>query len=43
MTEVRECASHRLPGTKQTIAAAMPLLTGEFTGRGTAVAGGLGA
>lgn len=35
-------ASLELPATKAAIAAAMPMLTGEFTGRELAVAGGLG-
>ncbi len=35
-------ASLELPATKAAIAAAMPMLTGEFTGQALAVAGGLG-
>lgn len=35
-------ASLRLPEAKEAIAAAMPMLTGEFSGRELAVAGGLG-
>jgi quinol monooxygenase YgiN len=35
-------ASLQLPGTRAAIAAAMPLLTGEFTRQETQVAGGLG-
>ncbi|MPY31820.1 antibiotic biosynthesis monooxygenase [Streptomyces adustus] len=36
-------ASLRLPEAKEAIAAAMPMLTGEFTSRELIVAGGLGA
>lgn len=36
-------ASLRLPETKERIAAAMPMLTGEFTSRELTIAGGLGA
>jgi quinol monooxygenase YgiN len=36
-------ASLRLPEAKESIAAAMPMLTGEFTSRELTVAGGLGA
>jgi quinol monooxygenase YgiN len=32
----------QLPGTRAAIAAAMPMLTGEFTSQETTVAGGLG-
>lgn len=47
VTEVWESAEHhaaslQLPGTRAAIAAAMPLLTGEFTRQETQVAGGLG-
>jgi len=35
-------ASLQLPETKAAIAAAMPMLTGELTGRETTVVGGLG-
>ena len=35
-------ASLRLPETRAAIAAAMPLLTGEFTTQETRIAGGLG-
>lgn len=35
-------ASLRLPETKAAIAAAMPMLTGEFTGQELTVVGGLG-
>src|SRR5690348_10000313 len=34
-------ASLRLPETRAAISRAMPMLTGEFTGRGTTVVGGL--
>ncbi|MFJ3772901.1 putative quinol monooxygenase [Streptomyces sp. NPDC090075] len=48
VTEVWESKEHhdaslRLPDAKEAIAAAMPLLTGEFTSRELTVAGGLGA
>ncbi|MEU9451285.1 putative quinol monooxygenase [Streptomyces sp. NPDC048277] len=48
VTEVWESKEHhdaslRLPETKEAIAAAMPLLTGEFTSRELTVVGGLGA
>ncbi|WP_285571825.1 MULTISPECIES: putative quinol monooxygenase [unclassified Streptomyces] len=36
-------ASLRLPEAKQAIAAAMPMLTGEFTSRELVIVGGLGA
>ncbi|MEW1929286.1 MULTISPECIES: putative quinol monooxygenase [unclassified Streptomyces] len=36
-------ASLRLPEAKEAIAAAMPMLTGEFSSRELVVAGGLGA
>lgn len=36
-------ASLPLPEAKEAIAAAMPMLTGEFTSRELVVAGGLGA
>ncbi|MGW0662119.1 putative quinol monooxygenase [Streptodolium elevatio] len=36
-------ASLQLPEAKEAIAAAMPMLTGEFGGRELVVAGGLGA
>lgn len=39
----RHDASLRLPEAKEAIAVALPLLTGEFTGRELVVAGGLGA
>ena len=47
VSEVWESSEHheaslRLPETRAAIAAAMPLLTGEFTGQETRVAGGLG-
>jgi quinol monooxygenase YgiN len=47
VTEVWESAEHhdaslQLPETKAAIAAAMPMLTGEFTRQETVVAGGLG-
>ncbi|MFJ9706756.1 putative quinol monooxygenase [Streptomyces sp. NPDC101234] len=47
VTEVWESKEHhdaslRSPGAKEAIAAAMPMLTGEFTGRETTVVGGLG-
>jgi quinol monooxygenase YgiN len=35
-------ASLELPGTRAAIATARPMLTGEFTGRELAVAGGVG-
>jgi len=35
-------ASLRLPETRAAIAAAMPMLTGEFTSQETLIAGGLG-
>jgi quinol monooxygenase YgiN len=35
-------ASLQLPETKEAIAAAMPMLTGEFTGQEVTVLGGLG-
>jgi quinol monooxygenase YgiN len=35
-------ASLQLPATKAAIAAAMPMLTGDFTGQETTVVGGLG-
>lgn len=35
-------ASLQLPETRAAIGSAMPMLTGEFTGRETAVVGGLG-
>ncbi|WP_250035027.1 putative quinol monooxygenase [Paractinoplanes maris] len=38
----RHDASLRLPATRAAIARAMPMLTGEFTGQETAIAGGLG-
>ncbi|GGU66000.1 putative quinol monooxygenase [Streptomyces daghestanicus] len=48
VTEVRESKDHhdaspRSPEAKEAVAAAMPMLTGEFTGRELVVAGGLGA
>ncbi|MFA3877736.1 putative quinol monooxygenase [Streptomyces sp. MMCC 100] len=48
VTEVWESKEHhdaslRLPKAKEAIAAAMPMLTGEFTSRELVVAGGLGA
>ncbi|MFG3288866.1 putative quinol monooxygenase [Streptomyces sp. NPDC048179] len=48
VTEVWESKEHhdaslRLPEAKAAITAAMPMLTGEFTGRELTVAGGLGA
>ncbi|WP_123973063.1 putative quinol monooxygenase [Streptomyces sp. Ag109_O5-1] len=47
VTEVWESKEHhdaslRSPGAKEAIAAAMPMLTGEFTSRETTVVGGLG-
>ncbi|MGR7000853.1 putative quinol monooxygenase [Yinghuangia aomiensis] len=39
----RHDASLQLPEAKEAIAVALPLLTGEFTGRELAIAGGLGA
>ncbi|NUR04205.1 MAG: antibiotic biosynthesis monooxygenase [Streptomyces sp.] len=47
VTEVWESKEHhdaslRLPEAKEAIAAAMPMLTGEFTSRELVVAGGLG-
>ncbi|WP_250003859.1 putative quinol monooxygenase [Actinoplanes sp. M2I2] len=36
-------ASLRLPETREAIARARPMLTGEFTSRETTIAGGLGA
>jgi len=47
VSEVWESAEHhsaslQLPETRATIAAAMPLLTGEFTRQETRVVGGLG-
>ncbi|MGH8964942.1 MAG: putative quinol monooxygenase [Actinomycetes bacterium] len=47
VTEIWESAEHhaaslRLPETQAAIAAAMPLLTGEFTSQETRVVGGLG-
>jgi quinol monooxygenase YgiN len=47
VTEVWESAEHhaaslQLPETRAAIAAAMPLLTGEFTAQETQVVGGLG-
>jgi len=47
VTEVWESAEHhaaslRLPQTRAAIAAAMPMLTGEFTSQETQVVGGLG-
>ena len=47
VTEVWESAEHhaaslQLPETKAAIAAAMPLLTGEFTQQETRVVGGVG-
>lgn len=38
----RHDASLQLPEAKEAIAVALPLLTGEFTGRELAIAGGLG-
>ncbi|MFF7985127.1 putative quinol monooxygenase [Streptomyces sp. NPDC007901] len=48
VTEIWESKEHhdaslRLPETKEAIATAMPLLTGEFTSRELTIAGGLGA
>ncbi|NUU23780.1 MAG: antibiotic biosynthesis monooxygenase [Streptomycetaceae bacterium] len=48
VTEVWESKDHhdaslRLPEAKEAIAAAMPMLTGEFTSRELTIAGGLGA
>ena len=47
VSEVWESAEHhdaslRLPATREAIAAAMPLLSGEFTSQETRVVGGLG-
>ena len=47
VSEVWESAEHhaaslQLPGTRAAIAAAMPLLTGEFTSQESRVVGGLG-
>lgn len=39
----RHDASLQLPEAKEAIAVALPLLTGEFTGRELDIAGGLGA
>lgn len=42
VSEEAHAASLRLPETKAAIAAAMPMLTGEFTGQEIDVVGGLG-
>jgi len=41
-TKEQHDASLQLPAARAAIAAAMPMLTGEFTSRETTVAGGLG-
>lgn len=42
-SEEHHTASLELPETRKAIGEAMPLLTGEFTGQATSIAGGLGA
>ena len=42
LSKAHHAASLELPGTKAAIAAAMPLLAGEFTSQELDIAGGLG-
>lgn len=41
-SEEHHAASLELPETRKAISEAMPLLSGEFTGQATSIAGGLG-